>query len=250
MATPTSRADAPQRSPRKGGLSAVTGPYRTNERLGVGGTVLFDPEQCGFTFGEVAMCYSTDTTQDEMVGSAPANGASIGENFGGYTGVECYLNGNVQEYAPLAQAQLIAGQDRFIEARLGTWLEASTATAAGATLFDAIALADARGDLDYIGLPVVHVNRGDAVRAVAEGSLIAGAPGSGELWTPNGTPVVASVAYAASRVYVSGSIAVEHSSIGVFPGQDLTHNTTLAIAERVYSLLVDCEYRYKFTVTP
>lgn len=249
MATPTSRATAPARSPRKGGLASVIEPYRTNERLGIGGKVTFDPEQCAFAFGEIAMCYNTDTTAPDKTGQPVGTGLSITENFGGYTGVECWMNGDVDSYGPLARGALEAGQDRFIELVLGTWLAAAP-TAAGTSLFDAIALADDRADKEYIGQPIMHLNRADADRAVAEGSILAGAPGSGELWTPNGTPVVASSAYAAAKVAVSGAVAVEHSSIGVYPGRDLTHNTFMAIAERAYALLVDCDYRFIYTVTP
>ena len=39
------------------------------------------------------------------------------------------------------------------------------------------------------------------------------------------------------------------SSIAVREGLDLTHNTSLAIAERAFNLLVDCGYRVEGAIT-
>lgn len=250
MAAPTSFAPAPVRTPRVGGLSSVVGPYRDNPRLGVGGRVQFDPEQCGVTFGAVALCYNEgDPAQEEKTGAGIGAGLSISDNFGGYTGVQCYLNGEIETYGPMARAQLEAGQDRFLESRLFAWFSTgpqSTVT----SLADAIANADAQADIEYIGRPIMHLNRGDAVRAVGEGLLVTGSSGSGEIWTPNGTPVVSSARYESNAVAVSGAVAVEQSGIRVFEGLNITENTMLAIAERVYALLVDCEYRYTYFVEP
>lgn len=203
-----------------------------------------------FTGGTTPAIAVTTTTPgapptDKIVGGL-GTGQHIVPNFGGYIGVECFLHGDPDEYGPRAQAALEAAQDRFIEGVLWGWITAGAATGTAAGLLATIALAEENADNAYIGQPVLHLSRQDADTAFAANAL---ALVDGKLVTPHLTPVVASGAYATGVVGVTGGITVEQSSIRVSPGLNYTKNTMLAIAERVYGLLVDCDYRAEYTVT-
>jgi hypothetical protein len=241
MATPAERVAPPRRTPRKGGLKSVAD-FRPNDRLGRAGTLQYDAEVCSPVVGTVQLCYGPDVDAQDKTGDGFLNGAPALPPFGGYVGVECFIHpGN--DYEGRARSALELAEGLYLEEQLWTWLAAATNTAA-TTLKDAVAAAENYADANYIGQPVLHMNRGDVSEV---GVLSANPVNDGMLWTPNGTPVVASSAYPAGVVAVSGDITVEHSSIVVKPGNDLTHNTTIAIAERVYGILVDCEFRAKFT---
>lgn len=183
-------------------------------------------------------------------GDGLAPGTGVIPNFGAYVGVECWIGQTMDEYGPRARAHLESVQDRAVEAALWTWLNAApnvNATAAAGGLAEAIALAEQHADSNYVGEPIIHISRHDALRA----GVISPAPvADGVLWTPNGTPIVASGRYTSGTVAVSGAIGGEQSPIRVSEGLDVTHNTMLAIAERIFGLTVDCDYRAKFTVTP
>jgi hypothetical protein len=182
---------------------------------------------------------------DKVVGGL-GTGASVVPNFGGYIGVECFLHGDPNEYGPRAQQALELAQDRLIEGVLWGWITAAAATGTAVGLAAGIALAEENADVTYVGRPVIHMSRQDAVTAFAAGVL---AVREGRLLTPNDSPVVASGAYATGIIGVTGGITVEQSSIRVSPGLNYTKNTMLAIAERVYGLIVDCDYRAEYTIT-
>ena len=174
-------------------------------------------------------------------------GTSVVPNFGGYTGVECFISPDSDDdYPARARRALELGQDRLIESVLWGWITGGTAVV-GTTLTKTIAAADEAADAAYIGLPILHLSREDADQALAAGVLVFV---DGVLQTASGTPVVASSAYASGVVGVTGGITIEQSSIRVSPGRDITHNTALAIAERIYGIIVDCSYRAEYTFTP
>lgn len=249
MATPAVRVAPPRREPRKGGLKSVVGPFRPNNDLGRSGVLQYDADVSTAVVGTVQLCYGPALgALPEKTGQGFDSGAQVGDVFGGYIGVECFLHPDNDDDARVRRA-LELGESRFIEERLWVWLNAAANTAA-TSLLNAISAADEHADDNYLARPVLHMNRGDAVLAAAAGALSPNPVDDGKLWTPNGTPVVASGAYTAGTVAVSGDISVEASEVYVRPGDDLTHNTRLVIAERVYGLLVDADYRAKFTVTP
>jgi hypothetical protein len=203
-----------------------------------------------FTGGTTPAIAVTTTTPgvpptDKTVGGL-GSGASVVPNFGGYIGVECFLHGTPDEYGPRASDALELAQDRFVEGVLWGWITAAAATGTATGLVAAIALAEENADVSYIGRPVIHLSRQDAVTAFAASALVVR---DGKLETANRTPVVASGAYATGIVGVTGGITVEQSSIRVSPGLNYTKNTMLAIAERVYGIIVDCDYRAEYTVT-
>lgn len=206
-----------------------------------------------FTGGTTPAIAVTTTTPGapptDLVGGGLTAGAGIVPNFGAYVGVQCFIGDTMDEFGPRARTQMEASQDRAVEAVLWGWLNAApntAVTAASGGLDEAIAQAEQFADANYIGEPVLHVSRHDAVRA---GVLSPNPVSDGKIWTPNGTPVVASSKYTSGTVVVSGGIGVTQSEVIVREGLDITHNTMLAIAERVFGIAVDCDFRQKFTVT-
>ena len=244
MATPAERVASPRRRPRKGGIGSVAD-FRSNDRLGRAGTLQFDADVCSPVVGAVQLCFGPDVDAQDKVGTQGfSSGAPALLPFGGYIGVECFIHPD-NDYDARARAALELAQDRFIEEQLWAWLNAAPSTAA-ADLKAAVSAADDFADENYIGLPVIHVNRGDVVGLGLDPNPV----DDGKLWTKNGTPVIASSKYAAGTVVVTGDVTVEQSAIVTAPAIEYGRNLEMAIAERVWSVLVDCDFRHKFTVTP
>lgn len=202
-----------------------------------------------FTGGAAPAIAVTTTTpgafpKDGSIGFP--SGAPILPPFGGYIGVECTMHPD-NDFEGRARAALELAQGRYLEEVLWGWLSGGTAITTANTLVKAIAQADNHADANYLGQPIMHLNRGDADEAFAAGALTRQ---DGKLVTANGTEVVASHEYTAGTVAISGDITVEQSAIVTAPAVDYNHNTEMWIAERVWSVLVDCDYRAEFTVTP
>lgn len=243
MADPTFPVDPPARTPRRGGIRTVA-EFRTNDRIGLGGNVVYTSADCSMTVGAVALCYPTGQVQTPKTGGGIATKDAVVDPFGGYYGVTCWLEG--EDYESLARKGLEDSEDRHLEKALNVWLQAVAATATVASFTEAIAQAEALADKTYIGAPVLVMNRGDVVRAVAEDAL--SGDKEGNLWTPNGTLVIASGEVAANSVSIIGALTVEQTNIVVTRVRDLELNTELAIAERAYAFLVDCNIAARFVV--
>lgn len=246
MADATHYVDPPRRSPRRGGIRSVAEFRSAENRLGLGGIVEFTSPGCGIAVGDIELCYpSPADPQAEKTRSGIDTLEGVGPVFGIYAGVECYLGGS--DFEGDASRLLDGGADRAIEKVLDDWVTAATATATVASFVEAVALADNTADGEYVGLPVLLVNRGDAVRARAARALED--DGTGLLWTANGTPVIASSAFTAGTVAVTGGLTVLTGPRLVNRIQNWTMNTEYAIAEQVNAILVDCNYIDKWTVT-
>ena len=173
----------------------------------------------------------------------PDAGVGIGQSFGGYLGVECWLGQTQDEYGPRAREALELAQGPVLEQKLWAWITAGAGTGAS-SLTEAIALAETAADTGYVGRPVLHMNRGDVTRAKGALEVV-----DGRLFTVNRTPVVASSKYAANTVGITGGITVTQSPIEVNQGLNLERNRFMAIAERVYNIAVDCAFRAEYTVS-
>lgn len=237
---------APRRSPRRGGIRSVAEFRAAEGRFGLGGIVEYTSPGCGIAVGDVELCYpSPADPQAEKTRAGIETLVGIGPVFGVYAGVECWLGGS--DYEGDAQRLLEQGADRAVEAAINTWVQADTAGTAQTSFAAAIAIADNTADGAYPGLPTILMNRGDAVLAYAEDALWS--DGSGALWSPNGTPVIASAAFEAGTVAVTGGITVLEGATETHRVQQYELNTEYAIAERVYAVLVDCNYLETWTVT-
>lgn len=244
MAGPNIPIDPPVRAPRQGGLSDVA-TFRPNERLGIAASLVYQTNGCAFPNREELRCYADPAPADKT-----ADGITLEDGIGApfvlYGSTECLI-GPDPDQADRAKRTLAEGRDRGLESEIQAWLAAGVGLVAGVTVSDAIAQVEQALDQQYLGQGVIHLSRADAVRASAEYALYRE---GGKLYTINGTPVVASGNYPQGTVYGSGSIVVEESSAQVRQVEHLEFNKRFALAEAVYAIAVDCEFRVKSAVTP
>ena len=234
---------APVRKPRSGGIKDVVGEFVQQDRLVVAQGIAWEDSGCGLPSGTRAGCYDDVVDPEDKVGSEVGQYQSIGEPFALYKGVECWLGGDNEgdTYTQQAAATLEAGEDRRIEEKLVDWAGAATANGTFDSLTDAIGGAEQAADLSYIGQPVIILNRADADRAYAAGVL---SREGGKLVTANGSPVLSTSMQPAGDVAAVGAVAVYASKIVSMHAQKLSQNVDMAIAERVYDIGVDCNFRY------
>jgi hypothetical protein len=246
MADPTFPVEPPTRTPRRGGIRSVA-EFRQENRIGLGGTLVYVSPGCSLAVETAQLCYpSPATPQAEKTYDGIETLDAVVSAFGGYYGVECWLDG--EDYATAAREGLERGEDRLIESALNLWFTALPSSGAPATFTEAIALAEENADDNYPGAPIIVMNRGDAVKAAAEDAL--DFDREGNLWTPNGTRVLSSGRITANSVGVLGALTIVHTDVTVTNAPVLVDNKEFAIAERVYSILVDCNLAARYVVTP
>lgn len=238
---------APVRNPRIGGIKGVVPDFSLIPRLslapGVGG-VAWEDATCGFPAETKAGCYTTGE-QLPKVGNGPEQYTSISDPFAQYKGVECWIGGDNEgdSYETIAARALEAGEERLIEDRLHEWASAgTTATATNVSL--AIGAAEDHADANYVGRPILLMNRGDVLAAA--GVLDHG----DELKTKNGTMIVSTSSVPAGELAIVGAIAVYASATRTYLGRELGENLAMGLAERIYAVGVDCGFRYGVTYNP
>lgn len=238
MADASYYVDAPRRSPRRGGIRTVAEFRTAEDRLGMGGVVEYTSPGCQIAVGEVALCYpSPADAQDPKLRDGIHTLEGIAPVAGIYAGVECFLGGS--DFEADALRLLEGGSDRAIEKGLQTFLATQTPVEIGG-VNNAILFAETDADRNYVGLPVIVMNRGDAGYALAQ-RFIEG-DGTGNLWTGNGTPVLATSQMPSNSLAVLGGLTVLLTNPTVNRVQNYTLNTEYAIAEQVFAILVDCNY--------
>jgi hypothetical protein len=246
VADPMVTVARPRRTARKGGLSSVVA-YETSDRLFASTGVQYDADHCMPVVGEVQLCYTPDVAAAAKEGEGTSWANGIGVNFAGYIGVECFLHeGSAADFEDRARRGFEAKQDRFVEGQLWLWLVGATGLAAATSVVAAIGKLEEDADQKYVGAPILHMSREDADAAAAAGVLVTQA-GSGQLFTANGNPVVASSAYASGTIAISGDLTPVQSELKVRSDIAHTTNREVAIAERAFNVVVDCDYREKIT---
>lgn len=247
MADPMITVEPPQRLPRKGGLLSIA-EVRPASRLASANGVQYVPDPCELRYDAAGFCYvETPVTADKNFTSI-LNSTGVIPNFGLHYGVSCWIN-DEDDFAERARAGLDFSESRGLESILWAWINGATALTAATGIVAAIAALEQSADDLYIGQPIIHINRGDAVRAAAAGALSPNPVDDGKLWTANGTPVVASAKYPAGTLGITGGITVFRSDIVDTRTEALEDNTAYALAERVYGIAVDCDFRRKVTFT-
>lgn len=243
---------APARKARTGGIKDIV-TFTPEDRLGgPADLIVWDAPGCTFPTETRGGCYTLALGEDEdavaKTGVAPGQGQTVVPPFVQYAGVTCWLGGDNEgdTYLTQADALLTAGEDRGVEAKLWDWAAGAEETSAIASLPAAIGAADTHADQSYVGQPVLLISRMNANLAVAAGVLTAK---EGVLTTPTGMPVIASSEVPFDQIAVVGAIAVYATPIRAALGRDIRSNVDLAIAERVYSIGVDCDYRHIVTIT-
>ena len=243
MAGPTIEVQAPTRTARAGGISDVA-EFRTNQRLGVASGITWQTNGCTLPDTEELRCYAEPAPPDKT-----ADGISLEDGIGApftiFAAVECTLGPDPDE-EERARAIHLGGRDRVLEDELWQWGSTGTALAAGGSPLGAIGKVEQALDSTYVGRGVILMSREDAVIADAAGGLHRE---GGKLYTINGTPVVSSGKVPSGTVYGFGAIIVEHSDLVVNEVENLEYNKRFALAEAVYTIGVDCEFRVKSATT-
>jgi hypothetical protein len=245
MAGPTVEIQPPVRRERQGGIRSVA-TFRENERLGAAADLVFQSDGCSFPEISEHLCYvgEVDPANKTFDGIELHN--AIGEPFPLYSGVQCFL-GPDPDQLERARAALEAGRDRQLESAVYAWAQGGVPLVDGVNVADAIALVEQALDGQYLGQGVILMSRADAVRAHAAGALEYTVSGP---VTINGTPVIASGFVGQGQVFGLGSIVVEHSGVEAFQRELLEQNQLWALAEQVFAIIVDCEFRVHSTITP
>lgn len=245
---------APTRNPRTGGIKDVASFIEETRLAGPADSIVWDAVGCDLPSLTRYGCF--DRTEPELgedgqpvrkSGVEPGAGQTFGDPFALYAGVECWIGGDNEgpKFAEQARALLEAGEDRPIEVNLWAWANGGTNAGARASLIAAIAAADAHADRNYVAQPVIILSRENADLAFAAGAL---ARQDDKLVTATGTPVLATSAAPDDRVAAVGAIVVYRTPVTAAVAADRAENRHLAIAESVYAIGVDCDYRAIVTI--
>lgn len=243
------KVTAPRRQAREGGIKSIIGEFVREDRLvlaGGAGGLVWEDTGCGLPATTKAGCFDEVTAQADKVGTGPVV-YEAGTVFALYKGVECHIGGDADgaTFQAQAEAVLLAGEDRLVEGKLASWASGGAVTTRP-SLAIAIATADQIADSLYVGRPVMLMSRYDADLAFGQGLLVFR---DGILVTANGTPVIANGLMAINAVAVLGWPEVYATTVRGYTTNDLPNNKTFAIAERLYSIGVDCDFRTVVTVT-
>lgn len=242
MATGT--VTGPTRQPREFGLRSFV-EFEEDARLGAHQVVNYEALPCGIPQSTVALCWEDLETQVAKEGDDAGWGSSIFDPFAAYAGASCWI-GPDQRYAEQARAVLEAGIDDLMGPRLAAWVLAE-----GTDLTDQakpnLALAEVehalregyrgRGTLLMSAYTAMILNPGlasaqDGVLGTGTGSRVAILPGLPKM-----------------AIIGTGAIKVVHSPIREFEAPDRGANIDLAIAEQIYTALVDCDFAVYANIT-
>lgn len=240
----------PPRKPRAGGIKSIVGDFIEEPRLAASTGIVWEGSDCLVQMSKTrAGCYDAIVPAEPKTSSGVSQYEGIAPAFAGYAGVECWIGGDAdgESFAEQARRHLLEIEDRAVEEYLADWAEASSTSLTAASITAAIASLEEDADRYYVGQPVLLMTRDAAVYAYAASALVRE---NGQLVTPNGTPVIASAFNVDEKVSIIGWPAVYASPIVAGSAALTKKNLDLAIAERVYAVGVDCEYRATANVDP
>lgn len=241
---------APRRQPRLGGIKDVVGEFVEESRLAVA-EIAWEDSGCGMPKPTRAGCYDLDVDPEDKTFDGVSRYGAVSAAFAAYAGVECWLGGDADgSYTQQAQTLLEQGEDRTVEAKLWAWAAAVPDAVSAGTILQVIAKLEQEADANYVGRPVLMMSRASAAHALQEGALVRD---NGKIVSAQGTPVIASGAIEDGDepfAAIIGQPAVYASPVRSVGVQEHTANLGTAIAERVYAIGVDCDYRLAGTVDP
>jgi hypothetical protein len=243
MADPIIYVNTPPRQARRGGVRSVANFVHEN-RLMAASTITYTPEGCTLPQLAPGLCWGETIVGDKVFEDYTPWMQNPIQNFAGYAGVECFLNGG-GDFESNARSLLEQGEDRLIEQMIQAWTVALPIIATD-ELADVIALAEQEADNDYVARPILIMSRANAVRAASQ-MLIFGDT-NGNLVTANGTPVLASGFVDDGTVTITGQITVFFSDIVAARVQHWSENREMALAERGYGITVDCGFARRYTI--
>lgn len=247
MSEPTVLVAAPRREPRRGGIKSITGDFIRTERLGAASKIHYISDGCVWPSNAPGLCWGASAPGDKTFGGMDVEDG-VGSIFGQYVGVECYLGeGHEAEFMARARRQLEFGEAHEIEASFVNWAAGGSAAGSGVGVYNALAALEEYADQHYIGAPVILMSRRNAVLGDEDGVLHGDKQGG--IWTINGTPVVSTWLMPDDKIYAIGWPSVYASDIVTAPSRNITQNREQALAERIYAMAVDCQFRAVATIT-
>lgn len=214
-------------------------------------TVTFIPDPCAFPNPLPQDCWVTiGPAAGSLKNFGDTGDAVMSSNFGAYQGVECWLSGGMDTFSGVAERVLRAGEYRVVDGALAALLATA---AAGNSAGTATTVAQAVGLLEEVlgsDIPAqgyIYLSPLAATMAAAAGVLAP--PGlSGELHTYLGTPVVILTEPSmALTAYASGPTTIFRGPVVPSEAPEPLQNTGRALAERLYSIAIECDV-YKVTV--
>lgn len=231
---------APRRKPRVGGIKDVVGEFVKVDRLGGPSEgITWDADFCDMDFSETtAGCVTQALEMDP-------NSSFVGEStdtFAIYVGEGCWLGSDADEtFADRAQRHLEAVEGRAIESRIAG-MSGATVPRVG-TLGGSIGMLEAHAAANYPGLPILMMDSFAAASAFEKGAL---AREGGKLVTGLGTPVVVTASDAGhvqnGGMMIMGQPEVYATDAIVHQVDQHSQNKSVAIAQRVYAIAIDCGY--------
>ena len=240
----------PERRARSGGIKSIVGEFTPVERLGASDEIGWEGADCGDVKSTFVACFTDEENIPNKTFDGVEQISGISAPFARYAGVSCFIGGDSDEsYLEQARRLLLAREDRAVETVLWGWAKAAPTPGTAANLTEAIGKAEQFADADYVGLPVLVMSRQDATAAAAAGAL---KNEDGKLVSPNGVPVLATGVIPDAdlgTVAVIGWPGVYATAVTVAQAPQLSTNVDKAIAERVYAVGIDCEFRYAVKVT-
>jgi hypothetical protein len=245
MAEPKVFVSSPVRKPRRGGIKSVVDEFISIPRLGAASELEWVSDGCEFPQAAPGLCYATTPITDDKEFNGISQGT--GPIFGLYTGVHCYLGAN-NDYEERAANQLEQGEARGVEEVLWEYVNTMGGTGPAQTSWvAAFGQAEEAADTLYLGRPIIMISR--LVAVLARSLKLIFGDEEGNLWTANGTPVIASAAASDTVLVVMGWVTVYAGEVNVVRAIDQTVNQELALAEGIYGIAVDCNFALHYAVT-
>jgi hypothetical protein len=259
MATPVIPrlyVEAPARPARHGGLLSVAKPIPMADRHGQFG-VQYLPDGCDVAEFAPGLCNAVPA----LAGIEPKTFGDIpviqSLPFGLYTGIECFTDES-SDYEDRAKRALDQSETYGVERALDlSVFQADPADTGVIVVSGTYNIAHAIGELEqrlgasYPGLPMIHMTRRAA--ALAGGAVMAFPGADFTLATIQGTPIANGSGYSGTVgpdstdadagsewLYGTGLVSVFRGADIKTSTYDLEHNKRMALAERIYSVTVEC----------
>lgn len=241
MATPMTYVEAPPRTPRPNTslqvlpvIDVAVSHHLSNQ---------FIPDPCAFPNPLPQDCWVTmGPAAGTLKTFGDAGDALQTSNFGAYQGVECWLSGGIDTFSGVAERVLRAGEYRVVDGALVALLAAADTpvTPAATTAAEAIGLLETVLATQVPALGYIFLSPLAASYAVAAGMIRQ--PGiADQLYTFLGTPVVVlSEPSMGLTAYAAGPVTVWRGPIIANQAPALTDNLGRALAERLYSIAIEC----------
>lgn len=162
--------------------------------------------------------------------------------FAIYAGVICDLLG--RPYDDLARVRLGASEELLISRAFFQTVWAGGFDAATQVMDSVEDVCEAIGALEqyaavnYLGRPVLHMNRHTATCALA--ADVAYPQLDGTLATGQGTPIANAPGYPDDFIFITGQVNAWRTPVNTMAVDDVMNNQALAVAERIYSVGSDC----------